>query len=86
MGLVEPPTRATRDYRYRRFDRRSLQLGVCYLWALGLEPLILTKTNQIKRPKKQTLKFSEGPKAHQDFEKAMKALFQAPKTHKKAKD
>jgi 16S rRNA C967 or C1407 C5-methylase (RsmB/RsmF family) len=45
----------------------------------------LTKTNQTKRPKKQPPEFAEGSKARQDFESAMKALFRAPKTHKKGK-
>jgi hypothetical protein len=46
----------------------------------------LRKTIQTKRQKKQKLEFSEGPAARQDFEKAMKALFRAPKIHKKGKD
>jgi hypothetical protein len=51
-----------------------------------LKLLSLTKTNRIKRPKKQTQEHAEGPEARESFEKAMKALFRVSKKPAKGKD
>jgi hypothetical protein len=46
----------------------------------------LTRTSQTKRPKKPTPEYEEGPKAQQNFEGTMKALFRASKVSSEKKD
>jgi hypothetical protein len=51
-----------------------------------MEYAVLKKVKQSTHPLKKPKEYREGHEASQDFEKAMKTLFRAPKVTKKGKD